>query len=84
MILFKNIKKFWQNGEFESSNGEKWSPGSDRPPLVDKMDIVEALAALHVPDAPRVTAAGCGDEGAILQPEAGNLPQKSMKWSCSC
>ena len=48
MIFFKNIKKFWQNGEFESSNGEKWSPGSDRPPLVDKMDIVEALAPLQM------------------------------------
>ena len=41
------------NGEIESINGEKWSWESDGPPLVDKMDIVEALApllmALHYP-----------------------------------
>ena len=48
MILFKNAKNFWQNGEFESSKGEKWSRGSDGPPLVDKMDIVEALAPLQM------------------------------------
>ena len=47
MILFKNTNFFGQNGEFESSNGENWRQGSDGPPLVDKMDIVEVLAPLQ-------------------------------------
>ena len=42
----RNLK---HNGEIESINGEKWSWESDGPPLVDKMDIVEALAPLNLP-----------------------------------
>ena len=41
----RNLKR---NGEIESINGEKWSWESEGPPLVDKMDIVEALAPLNV------------------------------------
>ena len=49
MICNKNMRNLKHNGEIESINGEKWSWESDGPPLVDKMDIVEALAPLDMP-----------------------------------